>query len=67
MPRLDEGRQQQLEPERIRYAAEKIEGLGFQIDLKTTTMIQFQHNGYTVKFWPYSVGPPANPLMMVED
>lgn len=54
MARLDTERQAQLEPERIALAKKRIQELGYEITLETSTMICFEFNGKRVQFFPYS-------------
>lgn len=54
MARLNAERQKRLEPERIRYAIEKITALGYTITSEDNSSIRFIHNGKTVIFYPYS-------------
>lgn len=54
MARLNIDRQKCLEPERIRYAIEKITALGYTITSKDDSSIRFIHKGKTVIFYPYS-------------
>lgn len=52
--RLNIERQQQLEPERIKYAKEQIEKLGYEITYECDTRIDFIFKGSTIQFYPYS-------------
>lgn len=54
MARLDTERQKLLEPERIRYAIEKITALGYEIISRDNISIKFAHNGRIITFYPYS-------------
>lgn len=54
MKRHDTERQKALEPERIRYAIEKITALGYEITHRDNFSIRFIHNGKVVTFYPYS-------------
>lgn len=52
--RLDQERQQELEPKRMEYAKAQIIGAGYEITFESATELQFQFNGSTVYFFPYS-------------
>lgn len=52
--RQDTDRQSKLEPKRIQYAKEKIEGLGYDIIDESTTRISFLFKKQVVTFFPYS-------------
>ncbi len=54
MARLNKERQEQLEPERIRYAKEQIEKLGYTVTGESKTYISFEFKGHPVKLFPYS-------------
>ena len=55
MPRLDLERQEQLEPQRMEYAAEKLHELGFcELNFPSEKCIQFIFKGQIVTFWPYT-------------
>jgi hypothetical protein len=54
MPRLNIERQQQLEPERIRYAVEQLTAMGFEITSRNGRAITFVYNDSTVTYFPYS-------------
>lgn len=54
MPRLDQDRQDKLQPQRMDYARQQIEALGFAIAFESDNEIRFEHNGHLVKFFPYS-------------
>ncbi len=66
MARLNIDRQKCLEPERIRYAIEKITALGYTITYKDDSSIRFIHKGKTVTFYPYVDGRPVQVLRMAE-
>ncbi|KKN76969.1 hypothetical protein LCGC14_0364610 [marine sediment metagenome] len=53
MSRLNEERQNKLEPKRIEYAKEKIEALGYSVELIEKGLV-FQFNGNRITFWAYS-------------
>lgn len=54
MARLDKGRQEQLEPQRINFAVQQLQALGYDITHKDSTKVQFIHKGETVTLFPYS-------------
>ena len=54
MARLNKERQEELEPERIRYAKEQIEKLGYVVTEESETHISFEFKGHPVKLFPYS-------------
>jgi hypothetical protein len=54
MSRLDKDRQTKLEPERMQFAIEEIESLGYEILYKDNTKIQFFFKHSVITFFPYS-------------
>ena len=52
--RLNEERQEELEPKRMEFARQEIERLGHKITFESSNELRFQFNGKTVKFFPYS-------------
>lgn len=54
MARLDKERQQRLEPKRMNVATQKITDLGFKIEKKTTTFLQFEYKGSLITYFVYS-------------
>jgi hypothetical protein len=54
MARLDIDRQRKLEPERIKYAIDKLTELGLEPVQQDPTMITFFYKGHKVAFFPYS-------------
>lgn len=52
--RLDTDRQKELEPERMVYAKQEIEKLGYRIIYESETELQFMFNGAEIKLFPYS-------------
>lgn len=54
MKRLNQERQEKLEPSRIEYAKNAIQKLGYDITFESSTSINFEHLGSTVVFFPYS-------------
>lgn len=54
MARLNKERQKRLEPQRIAFAKDKLEQLGFDITYEDESKIQFLFNNKTITFFPYS-------------
>ena len=54
MARLNIERQERLEPERIAYAVERLEEMGYTITHRDNTRIQCIHRGHPVTFFPHS-------------
>ena len=54
MSRLNQDRQNKLEPKRMVETYQKLSSLGFNPIIKGKTEIQFEFQGSTVKFFPYS-------------
>lgn len=52
--RLDQERQQKLEPKRLDLAVKEIEKMGYTITYKNESQINFLFDGHTVYFFPYS-------------
>jgi hypothetical protein len=52
--RLDQEREEKLQPMRMEYAIQKLTGLGFEVDKLSETAIAFEHKGAMVTFYPYS-------------
>lgn len=52
--RLDKERQQELEPNRIKYAIGKLRELGIEPGFCDNTHLVFYWKGSIVKFYPYS-------------
>lgn len=52
--RLDQEREEKLQPQRIKSCKVKLEQLGFEVTENGNTELQFVFNGSLVKFWPYS-------------
>lgn len=51
--RLDQERQQELEPERIQHAVKKIAALGYEVKADSTKC-WFTFKGHQIIFFPYS-------------
>lgn len=54
MARLDIDRQKKLEPLRIDFAKAEIEKKGYIVTQVSTTELQFEYQGATIKVFPYS-------------
>lgn len=52
--RLDQEREDQLQPQRMKTCQEKLESLGFMVHSDGNDLLTFTYNGNTIKFWPYS-------------
>ena len=52
--RLNQEREQRLQPERIKSAKAEIERLGFVIQFEDNTSLKFQYLGNLITFFPYS-------------
>lgn len=52
--RLDQEREQRLQPERMKHAKGKIEALGYLVEQVGDDQLCFTHNSQTVRFYPYS-------------
>ena len=54
MSRLDQDRQDRLEPKRIDRAISEIEALGLDVDYKDEKCIKFLFKGSEIVYFPYS-------------
>lgn len=54
MARLDKERQQELEPQRINFAVQKLSEIGIEVTSKDSTKITFDWKGNKITFFPYS-------------
>lgn len=54
MARLDKQKQDRLEPQRMSYAKNKIESLGYKVIQIGDNELDFGFKGEVVKFFPYS-------------
>lgn len=54
MPRLNQQRQSELEPKRLKFAKQEIEKLGYKTEVVSETELQFQYLNKKVCFFPYS-------------
>ena len=52
--RLDQEREEKLQPERIKSCKLKLKQLGFEVTENGETELQFMFNESMVRFWPYS-------------
>lgn len=54
MARLEQERQERLEPQRILYAKQEIMNLGYELTWEDSTKVTFIFKGEKVTFYPYS-------------
>lgn len=54
MARLNKERQQELEPDRLKYAQNELEKLGIKITYQSKTHIEFDFKEHIVRLYPYS-------------
>lgn len=54
MARLNQERQEKLEPLRFQKAKEEIQKLGFEINHENSKMLNFYHKDELIFFYPYS-------------
>jgi hypothetical protein len=52
--RLNQERQEKLEPLRMLRAKNELEKLGFKIEQRGKTLLTFQYKGSTIQYYPYS-------------
>lgn len=52
--RLNQEREEELQPKRMQSCREKLESLGFTVRAVGGDLLTFDYNGNTIKFWPYS-------------
>lgn len=52
--RLDQERQQQLEPIRMQTAIDSITALGYNVEKVSDSKIVFTFNGCVIQYYPYS-------------
>lgn len=52
--RLDQEREERLQPKRMETCKAKLEELGFIITQEDHTKLVFNYKGSQVQFWPYS-------------
>jgi len=54
MSRLDQDRQDRLEPKRMDFAKAKIESLGYEVTSNLENRLDFVFKARPVSFWPYT-------------
>lgn len=54
MSRLNQERQEELEPKRMEYAKNKLQELGYTVTFSGKATITFIYRGHVVHFFPYS-------------
>ena len=54
MARLNQEREERLQPLRMDHAKKKLEAMGYEVKECGDCEIQFKHKGSIVKFYPYS-------------
>lgn len=54
MSRLDQQRQNELEPKRMQYAKEQIEALGYEVNIVCKSRLEFEFDNSKIFFFPYS-------------
>ena len=54
MARLNLERQKKIEPQRMDFAKQEIEALGYVVTQFGNTRLEFEFKGHTVRFYPYS-------------
>lgn len=52
--RLDQEREERLNPQRMQFCQEKLEAAGFQVTVRGDKQLEFEFKGAIVRFWPYS-------------
>lgn len=52
--RLDQEREQLLQPQRMASCSEKLQSLGYDVWSNGTDMLEFTFKGNIIKFYPYS-------------
>jgi len=52
--RLNQEREAELQPIRMKTCKEKLESLGYQVKSDDQTKLTFIHDGAQITFWPYS-------------
>lgn len=52
--RLNQEREQELQPKRMDWAVKDITDMGFTITYQDETRLEFVFKGHVVKFFPYS-------------
>lgn len=54
MARLNQERQAELQPERMKFAINDIQDRGYTITYQDESKLQFEFKGHTVTYFPYS-------------
>lgn len=52
--RLDQEREARLQPVRMESCKQKLESLGFEVEVRGSNQLEFVYNGNVIRFWPYS-------------
>ncbi len=52
--RLNQEREEMLQPQRMKTCQEKLEELGYQVESDGHTKLTFIYKGKKIQFWPYS-------------
>ena len=52
--RLDQEREERLQPKRVKDCKLKLEELGFEVEQAGDTQLRFMWKNSTISFWPYS-------------
>lgn len=52
--RLNQEREELLQPKRMETCKERLESLGFSVISYEADRLEFIYDGNTIKFWPYS-------------
>lgn len=52
--RLNQDREKELQPKRVATTKKKLVDMGFLVEQKDHTCLQFEWEGNTISFWPYS-------------
>jgi len=52
--RLDQGREERLQPKRMKNCKAKLEQLGFEVEQAGDIQLRFTFKGSVISFWPYS-------------
>lgn len=52
--RLNQEREENLQPQRMESCQKKLEEMGFDVKSDGSTLLSFVYKGKQVQFWPYS-------------
>lgn len=52
--RLDQEREERLQPQRMESCQEELERLGYTVTSDNYSTLKFEYNGNTITLWPYS-------------